>query len=217
VTLADEADAYAWFAARDDFDSAILPRLTKLATMLREENARQNLVSAESLSAVWVRHFADSAQLVDHVPREDRGLWLDLGSGAGFPGLVIAACRPDWLVELVESRGKRVSWLERATAALGLDNVRIAGCRVQKLPTAPACIISARAFAPLPQLIGLSARFSTPQTLWLLPKGRSGRQELAAMPTSIRTMFHVEQSITEPDSVVLVGRGRPTLPTARHK
>ena len=101
--------------------------------------------------------------------------------------------------------------MERVTARLGLDNVTVAGSRLERLEDQPAGVISARAFAPLAQLIALSARFSTPQTRWLLPKGRNGRQELAAMPKSIQAMFHVEQSITEPESVILVGRGVPAL------
>ena len=212
MILTSEAEARAWFAARDDFDGVTVPRLEMLAEMLRAENARQNLVSAASLDTIWVRHLADSAQLLDHVPRETLGAWLDLGSGAGFPGLVIAVCRPKQPVTLVESRTKRATWLERTAKALDLDNVTVADSRLETMPTTSASVISARAFAPLAQLIALSARFSTPQTLWLLPKGRGGRQELAAMPKSIRSMFHVEHSITDPESVILVGRGAAVAP-----
>ena len=96
-----------------------LERLEVLAATLREENARQNLVSAGSLAAVWQRHFADSLQLVDLVPR-GTGPWLDLGSGAGFPGLVLALAQPDVPVFLVESRKRRVEWLERCIELLEL-------------------------------------------------------------------------------------------------
>jgi 16S rRNA (guanine527-N7)-methyltransferase len=74
----------------------------RLIAMLVEENARQNLVSAASLGEVWRRHIVDSAQLVAHVPRETSGAWLDLGTGAGFPGLVVAALRPDMTVRMVD-------------------------------------------------------------------------------------------------------------------
>ena len=213
MILTSEPEARAWFAAHDGFDAAWSSRLEKLETMLRKENDRQNLVSAASLDAVWVRHFADSAQLLNHVPREtDDGTWLDLGTGAGFPGVVIAACRPDTPIVLVESRAKRISWLEHVIAELDLRSVSVVGMRLGRYPTRPASVISARAFAPLAHLIALSARFSTPQTHWLLPKGRSGRQELAAMPKSIQAMFHVEQSVTDRQSVILVGNGVPALP-----
>jgi 16S rRNA (guanine527-N7)-methyltransferase len=210
VILSSEREARDWLVSRDDLPPGAYQRLLRLETMLRAENARQNLVSAASLDWLWLRHFADSAQLLDHVPRETPpGPWLDLGSGAGFPGLVVALLRPKLAVVLVESRAKRAAWLQRAAAELALDNVTVAGARLETAPFAAASVISARAFAPLPRLIALSARFSTPQTRWVLPKGRRGSQELRAMPKSIQTMFHVEQSITDADSVILVGAGVP--------
>jgi 16S rRNA (guanine527-N7)-methyltransferase len=117
--IADEAQARRFCAERTD--SAGIARLERLATLLTEENARQNLVSAASLDAIWLRHFADSLQLLDHVPRgsealpkEQTGAWLDLGSGAGFPGLAVVAARPELSVVAVESRKRRVEWLIRA-------------------------------------------------------------------------------------------------------
>ncbi|MBS1240110.1 MAG: rsmG [Proteobacteria bacterium] len=170
--IADEADARAFTAGFAD--KAALERLERLAILLTEENARQNLVAAATLPAIWQRHFADSAQLLAHVPRgsealpkaetSDPGPWLDLGTGAGFPGLVIAALRPEWDIRLVESR------------------------------------------RPLPKLLDLSTRFSTDRTLWLLPKGRSAAQELASLPESVRKLFHVEQSCTDAEAGIVVGR-----------
>ena len=209
MILTSEAEARAWFAARGDLNPLALARLEKLEAMLREENLRQNLVSAASLEEVWVRHLADSAQLLDFVPRETGGPWLDLGTGGGFPGLVVAACRPEMPIMLVESRAQRAAWLRLALATLDLRSASVVSMRLERRPSHPTSVISARAFAPLAQLIVLSARFSTPQTHWLLPKGRGGRQELEAMPKSVQEMFHVEQSITDPESVILVGKGVP--------
>ena len=93
-----ESEARAWLAALPDCDAAAFERLELLVALLREENQRQNLVSAASMDHIWVRHVADSAQLLSHVPRETGEPWLDLGTGAGFPGLVIAALRPEWRV-----------------------------------------------------------------------------------------------------------------------
>jgi 16S rRNA (guanine527-N7)-methyltransferase len=208
VILASEADARRWFVEGLGCDREAVDRLSRFEAMLAEENSRQNLVSAKSLSEIWVRHFADSAQLLT-VSRGTPTTWLDLGSGAGFPGLVIAICRPDLQVTLVESRRKRVEWLETASAALQLQNVVIAGTSLAAVPSSSFDVISARAFAPLAQIVAISARFSTPETQWLLPKGRSGAQELAAMPKSIQTMFHVERSMTDMDAVILVGCGVP--------
>jgi len=189
-------------------DEAAIERLDRLVELLAEENVRQNLIAAATLPAIWLRHLADSVQLLTHVPREtsDPGPWLDLGTGAGFPGLVIAAMRPDWDVRLVESRRKRCEWLERARLELGLTRCKVIAARLEALESFPAGVISARAFAPLPKLLDLSTRFSTSRTLWLLPKGRSAAQELMALPESARRMFHVEHSLTDPEAGIVVGR-----------
>lgn len=204
----DEPTARAFCAAR--LDDQAMDRLDRLAALLVDENARQNLVSASSLDHVWERHFADSVQLLDHVPRETPP-WLDLGSGAGFPGLPVAIARPGMEVVLIESRRKRVEWLERVIADLGLTHCRVIGARLELVPTVPAGTICARAFAPFDKLLRLSARFSTPATTWLLPKGRSAAKELAAESESIRAMFHVEQSATDPEAGILVGTGVPYI------
>lgn len=212
MILADEASARRWFA--DDFgaDVLALDRLERFAQLLRAENQRQNLVSEASLSEVWTRHFADSAQLLRFVPRETPAApWLDLGSGAGFPGLVVAICRPDWPIVMIESRAKRIAWLKATVEDLGLA-AQVCGRTLEAVDTIAASVISARAFAPLDKLVALSARFSTPSTTWLLPKGRSGRQELAGMKPAIQNVFHVEQSLTDAESVILVGRGLVRLP-----
>ena len=207
MILSTEDEARDWFGSALGCDEPLLGKLDRLVELLRAENVNQNLVSAASLDQVWTRHLADSAQLLFVSRETPSGPWLDLGSGAGFPGLVVALLRPDIEVILVESRAKRIAWLESAIDDLGITNAVVAGSRLELLETTSVATISARAFAPLPQLIALSARFSTPQTQWLLPKGRNGRQELLEMPKTIRSMFHVEQSLTDADSVILVGRG----------
>ena len=205
MILQDEDQARAWLRELPEWDDAAAGRLALLATLLAEENQHQNLVSAASLDAVWLRHIADSAQLLRHVPRGTDSPWLDLGTGAGFPGLVIAALRPECEVVMVESRARRVAWLERARIAMGLERASIAGVRVEQLEERKFSAISARAFAPLPKLLDLSARFSTSDTIWLLPKGRSARQELAEL-SGWRHMFHVEQSLSDPEAGVIVGQ-----------
>ena len=207
--IANEAEARRFCAAR--VDEPGLERLERFAALLAGENSRQNLVSSASLDSVWQRHFADSLQLLDHVSRETLGPWLDLGSGAGLPGLVLAIARPELTMVLVESRKRRVEWLARACEELGLENCRIIGRRLESVETLPAAAITARAFAPLGKLLNLSARFSTQATVWLLPKGRSAAQELAEQPEAIQQLFHVEQSQTDPGGGILVGRGAPDL------
>lgn len=204
MMLTSEAEARNWLRDLPEWDAAAATRLEVLVALLAEENERQNLVSSASLAEVWRRHIADSAQLLAHVPRETCGPWLDLGTGAGFPGLVVAALRPECEVLLVESRKRRVEWLERARIAMGLTCVTVIGSRLELVETRKVRTISARAFAPLPRLVDLSARFSTAETVWLLPKGRSAQQELDELGGWAHK-FHVEQSLTDPEAGIIVG------------
>jgi 16S rRNA (guanine527-N7)-methyltransferase len=124
---------------------------------------------------------------------------------------VLACARPDDAVVLVESRKRRVEWLTRAAEALALANCTIRGSRLENVDSFPAAAITARAFAPLGKLLQLSARFSTRDTIWLLPKGRSAAQELLQQPPAVQGMFHVEQSATDSEGGILLGRGTPPL------
>ncbi|MFC0684288.1 16S rRNA (guanine(527)-N(7))-methyltransferase RsmG [Novosphingobium clariflavum] len=202
--ISTEDEARDWLRALPEYDQAAQERLEILVRMLAEENTRQNLVSAASLDQVWLRHIVDSAQLLPHVPRGTSSPWIDLGTGAGFPGLVIAALRPECEVLMVESRARRIEWLDRARLAMGLDKARVLGQRLELVETREARVISARAFAPLEKLLTLSARFSTSDTVWLLPKGRSAQQELDDL-RKWRHVFHVEQSLTDPQAGIIVG------------
>ena len=203
--IQDEAADKAWLRTLPECDQLAIDRLEHLAALLSEENGRQNLVSVSSLAEIWRRHIGDSAQLLRHVPRGTSSPWLDLGTGAGFPGLVIAVLRPECEVVMVESRARRIDWLERARSALGLEQARVIGRRLEMVDSFPVRVLSARAFAPLDKLLALSSRFSTSETIWLLPKGRSARDELAAL-SGWNHAFHVEQSLTDAEAGVIVGR-----------
>lgn len=208
-----EAQARDWVSQLPECDQAGMARLERLVELLAEENQRQNLVSAASLGEVWRRHIVDSAQLLTHVPR-GTSPWLDLGTGAGFPGLVVAALRPECEVLLVESRKRRIEWLTRAAADLQLTHVVVHGARLEDVPSRHAAVISARAFAPLDRLLALSARFSTSDTIWLLPKGRSAKQELQEL-RGWNHAFHVEQSLTDSDAGVIAGTLQGSAKPAR--
>jgi 16S rRNA (guanine527-N7)-methyltransferase len=211
MSLTTEAEARAWLDTLIGEDAAAWARLERLVALLAEENARQNLVSAASMGEVWLRHIVDSAQLLRFVPREtspkSTGVWLDLGTGAGFPGLVVAALRPEMEVLMVESRARRIAWLESARQELGLTHAKVLGRRLELVETRKVDVISARAFAPLDRLVTLSARFSTERTIWLLPKGRSAAQELAEL-SGRRHSLRVEPSLTDPQAGILVGQLR---------
>ena len=174
----DEATARAYCEGFGDAEAS--EKLASYARLLLEENQRQNLISRPSEANLWVRHLADSAQLLEHAPNHDgvglaAGPWLDLGTGPGLPGLVIAILRPRIPVVLVESRARRVDFLDRCKSELSLSNCDIRGERLERVDPFAAWVISARAFAPLEKLLRLSAPFSTKETVYLLPKGRSER------------------------------------------
>jgi 16S rRNA (guanine527-N7)-methyltransferase len=178
-------------------------RLGAFVAFLIEEAKLQNLISAATLDHIWARHIVDSAQLLRFA--EKTGSWIDLGSGAGFPGLVIALLS-DHRVTLVESRARRIDYLSRAVDFLGLnDRVCIAGSSIERVETAPFSVISARAFAPLPRLLDLAVRFSTVKTLWLLPKGKNAGKELHEAHGRWNLDFNVETSITDSEAGILVG------------
>lgn len=203
----NEAEARAYVAGLTDAEG--LARIEAFAALVLEENQRQNLIAKPTEAHIWQRHIADSAQLIENVSRETfgasaGGAWLDLGSGPGFPGLVIAALHPNMPVVLVESRSRRAEFLTRCIAALDLPKCRVEAQRLERVAPFPARAISARAFAPLPKLLTLSAPFSTSATRYVLPKGRSAAQELEALKPAIRAMFHVKHSLTDPEAGIIV-------------
>ena len=189
-------------------DDAAMARLERFAALLVEENSRQNLISAATIPHLWQRHIADSAQLARLVPRETikrpSSIWIDLGTGAGLPGLVIAAMYLELRVILVESRARRIEFLSRCKDLLGLANCTIIGERLERIDPFSVSVISARAFAPLDKLLRLSAPFSTNDTIYLLPKGRSAQHEVDQLPKKKREMFHVEQSLTDAEAGIIV-------------
>lgn len=205
MTLLTEPEARSFVEAR--CSEVSLKLIDSFVGMLKQANQSQNLVSPQSLDSIWLRHIADSAQLLDHVPRET-GNWMDIGTGAGLPGLVLAIINPNRHYVLVEPRKLRVQWLSFAVSELQLSNCTVLGSDIAKVESFESDVISARAVASLQQLIALSARFSTTTTRWVLPKGRSAAQEVAALPMYQRKMFHVEQSRTSRDAGIVVGVGK---------
>jgi len=178
-------------------------RLQTYVELLKSEAARQNLVSASSLERIWDRHILDSAQLVRFEPRA-RASWVDVGSGAGLPGVVIA-CLVQGPVTLIEPRRLRADFLHSLCGSLRLNAVVIA-TRVERAE-GKFDVITGRAVAPLTKFIEMSQHLSTEKTRWVLPKGRSAQSELAEAERAWQGVFHVEQSVTDADSQIIVGTG----------
>jgi 16S rRNA (guanine527-N7)-methyltransferase len=200
-----EDEARAWI--RERFGVSRETQLDRYAALLRAEAANQNLIAASTLDTLWARHFVDSAQLVPLASDASRGTWLDVGSGAGLPGLVAAILlnRP---VVLVEPRTRRVDFLRHVVSELGLPRVTVQQSKVESYrPTNRAAIVSARAVAELSQLFASTAHCTDSSTIWVLPKGRNAQSEVAAAQARWQGVFHVEPSITQPDSGIVVARG----------
>lgn len=196
-----EDEARAWIDSHVPRET--IARIEAFAGLVLQEMPRQNLIAASTADHIWARHILDSAQLLRLAP-EGVGSWIDLGSGAGFPGVVIALMAPGLRVTLVESRRKRIDFLTSVVKALGLAaQVTIAGQRLEMLHAARFDVISARAFAPLDRLLPLAHRFSHAETCWLLPKGRSAASELEAVMTSWQGDFRIVPSLTDPEAAII--------------
>jgi 16S rRNA (guanine527-N7)-methyltransferase len=180
--------------------------LGRFVELLRSENSRQNLVSHGTLAAVWKRHILDSAQLLRFAP--DAGDWIDLGTGAGFPGLIVATLRDQGSVTMVESRRLRVEFLQRAAEVLGVrERIEILCTRVETAIPRPYSVISARAFAPLDKLLRLGHAFSGPDSVWILPKGKNAQSELEGARSSWQGDFRIEPSVTDAEAGIIVAQG----------
>lgn len=201
-----EDEARAWLAETLDVSRETMGKLEAFADAVVAENERQNLISVATIPQIWARHIVDSAQLLALDDAHGEGPWLDLGSGPGFPGIVIAILQSRPVI-LVESRRKRFEFLAETARMLGLDHVSVHGGRLETLPSRPVSTITARAFAPLPKLLDLAHRFSTEKTLWLLPKGRSAREELESVRSAWHGAFHVKPSITDAEAAIIVATG----------
>lgn len=132
--------------------------------------------------------------------------WLDLGTGAGFPGMIIAILSPK-PITLVESRRRRADFLRDVAQLLALPHVTVDDRDLAAVSVGKFAVISARAFAPLSRLLAIAHRFSTPETLWLLPKGKSAQSELESVRGTWQGVFHVEQSVTDPEAGIIVATG----------
>ena len=194
-----EAEARAWLAARYGEDR--LGRLDRFVEMLMQENRNQNLISKASEDSVWVRHILDSAQLGAFAPTAES--WLDVGSGPGLPGIVLA-CLSERPILLIEPRRRRVEFLANVIEALALKHARVRQTEVERLDGEKFAAITARAYAPLRQIFSSTAKLTTSSTIWVLPKGRNAERELDEARQAWQGVFHVEQSLTDEDSRIIV-------------
>lgn len=198
----NEGQAKAWLVDRFNVSRETIHQLEDYAACVNEEQANQNLVSATTLSTFWSRHIVDSAQLLLFATR---GNWLDIGSGAGVPGIITAIITGADTV-LVEPRTRRSDFLRKTTEKLGLKGVVVVALPVQQMQVQRFDNITARAVTALPALIDMAMPFAYADTTWILPKGKSAKSELASLPRACQGAWTMHPSVTDPDSLILVGR-----------
>ena len=199
----NEEEAKAWLASRFSVPRETSAKLDQYVSLLIAGMASQNLISESTRPHVWARHIVDSAQLIPIAAPASPGEWIDLGSGAGLPGIVIAVLS-GFSVTMIEARRKRVEFLQHVIGALELSNAQVFAGRVEAATCGKADVISARAYAPLPKLFESAHHLSTDKTRWFLPKGRNAENELEVVRPSWQGVFHVERSVTDADSAIIV-------------
>lgn len=183
--------------SRETFD-----RLLQFEARFRQWNARINLASASTLDELWTRHIVDSAQLLKLSPNADQ--WLDIGSGGGFPGIVLALLLQQGRITLVESNRKKAGFLSAMVGEFSLP-AEVLAVRIEDAPAhvQRADIVTARALASLPLLLGLAAPWLTSGTRGLFHKGRDYRAEVAESARLWQFDLVEHVSVTDEQAVIL--------------
>ncbi len=204
-------------ARRLDVSRETLTILEAYVDLLRHWQARINLVSASSLDAVWQRHILDCGQLMRHIPESAEHV-VDMGAGAGLPGLVLAIVgreRPDLRVTLVEANAKKCAFLHFAAAQLKV-RVEIRRARLEQLALPPADVVTARALAPLDTLLRYARPFSHGRTRCLFLKGQDASSELTAAAKYWKMAWNVLPSLSDPSGSIIVIEDFQLWPTHTH-
>ena len=193
------------FAETFDVSRETMSRLEAYAALLVKWNPKINLVAKSTVSSVWHRHMADSAQLWALAPKSAK-TWLDIGSGAGFPGLVIAAIAvekaPDLVVTLVESDRRKSIFLQSAAREMGIK-VQVVTKRIELLEAQNTDILSARALSSLTQLLEFAEKHRNKNGTCLFPKGVRVDSELTDASSCWHMAYETFPSMTDSDAVIL--------------
>ena len=206
------------FLEAENVSRETLALLETYVALLADWNQRHNLVSEKSLENVWHRHVWDSAQLIRFVPETATSL-VDLGSGAGFPGIVLATMmrdRPKFRAVLHESIAKKCRFLEEVATRLGL-NVEVRNARMEEATREVFDLVTARACAPLAKLLGYARPFQDSRTVNLFLKGQNVESELTEARTSWRMKVERHQSLTDPSGVILEIRDLSHVATSQRR
>jgi 16S rRNA (guanine527-N7)-methyltransferase len=191
-------------AAEFNVSRETMARLEAFDACLLDWSVRHNLIARSTIEDRWDRHFRDSAQLFALIPKTARTL-VDLGSGAGFPGLVLAALgAPRLQVTLVESIGKKAAFLSAAVEAMGLATVDVVPARIESLRLKKPDVITARALASLPKLCAYAYEIGGETSLCIFPKGQDVEVELTEASKYWHMRVERRASLTNPGSTILM-------------
>lgn len=172
---------------------ANLKALADYLLLMQRWNATYNLTSVRDPHAMLTQHLADCLAVIPPLQRHaESGRLLDVGSGGGLPGVVIAALLPRWQVTCVDSVGKKMAFVRQVAGALPLPNLHAVHARVEDLKLPPFDVITSRAFASLVDFTRLTRPHLAQGGLWMAMKGRAPDEEVAELPTDVE-LFHVEQ------------------------
>ena len=202
-----EEGARQWLRDHFDVSRETWERLDAYVAMLLAEMEEQNLIAESTRDHVWARHIVDSAQLLPLAPapgKDDH--WVDLGAGAGLPGIIVAILS-GYRVTMIEMRRKRVDFLNHVIETLGLRNASVFAGKVERAASAlatPVSVISARAYAPMERLIASALPLAGKNSIWILPKGQNFQNELDIAQSLWQSDARVEPSLTAPESAILV-------------
>ena len=188
---------------RVDVSRETRDQLETLVNTLARWQKAINLVGKATLEEIWVRHILDSAQLAPLVPHEAKRL-VDLGSGGGFPGLVVAALRPNLEVTLIEADARKGAFLGEAGRRMGLKNQpKVVVARIEAAPPVKADVVTARALAPLGQLLAWVAPHRASTAICLFHKGKGWQAEVNEAMKDWDIEAQPFSSVTDRDSVLL--------------
>lgn len=166
--------------------------LTRYLDLLQRWNATYNLTAVRDRAAMLTQHLADCLAVIPPLRRHaGQGRLLDVGSGGGLPGIVIATMLADWDVTCVDAVGKKVAFVRQVAGALALPNLHAEHARVEDLKVPAFDVITSRAFASLADFTALTRRHLAPGGVWIAMKGRTPVDEMAGLPADIQ-VFHVE-------------------------
>jgi 16S rRNA (guanine527-N7)-methyltransferase len=175
-------------------DEQAVHRLLAYLNLLQRWNATYNLTAVRNPEDMLVQHLIDCLAVIPPLRRErpEPGMrLLDVGSGGGLPGVVVAIVCPDWEVTCVDTVGKKAAFIRQVAVELRLPNLRAEHARVEALTAPPFDVVGSRAFASLPDFVRLTGPLLKPTGLWMAMKGKVPDSEIAALPPSV-TVFHVE-------------------------